>query len=159
MMHRLCEQHQVGHIYPSTQAKRGNKLEVRLWLMAERTFRGRGQHIESQQVLCGFARPSTECLYWRLLLASTVSLSSGSAMKPSTLQEASASGRSTAPRHTGSLQSVTASILPFTRAAVEIDATIDRTSDASIGINTCGWYKGVHLQTAGLAPVRLMSVE
>ncbi|KAH8761086.1 hypothetical protein F5883DRAFT_128777 [Diaporthe sp. PMI_573] len=63
-------------------------------------------------------------------------------MKASILQTASYTGLSTASKPTGALHSGTTSqILPVT-AAVEKDAEFDRTGDASIGINTCGWYEG-----------------
>lgn len=72
-------------------------------------------------------------------------------MKLNSPQAASASSLSSASKPTSILQSGTTSQLPLSRAALEGDVRLDNPDVASIGIDTCGWYEGMHLRDAVLA--------
>lgn len=69
------------------------------------------------------------------------------------LQAASASSPSSASRPTIMKPSGTSSQLPLPRAALERVVRLENPDLASIGIDTCGWYEGMHLRDAGLASI------
>ncbi|KAG6368826.1 hypothetical protein INS49_003042 [Diaporthe citri] len=63
-------------------------------------------------------------------------------MKVSIVQATAARSPLSASKTTGTPQSGTASQLPLTREPFNGDARLDNPDDASIGIDTCGWFEG-----------------
>lgn len=93
----------------------------------------------------------------KVLQARVVSCRSRPVMELNNPRAASALSPSSTARPTSILQSGATSQLPVSRAALEGDARSDNPDNASIGIDTCGWYEGVYIQDSGPAWARLMA--
>lgn len=93
----------------------------------------------------------------KVLQARVVPSRSGPVMELKNLQAASALSPSSTSRPTSILHSGATSQLPLSRAALERAARSDDPDEASIGIDTCGWYEGVYIRDSGPAWVGLMA--